>query len=49
MQSIPLSLHSMLINERMTQRKTEFSATLQAWIEGKEDNKNIKADFLVLH
>ena len=29
--------------------KLNFVATLQHWIGGKEDNKNIKADFLVLH
>ena len=43
--AIPFSLLSMLINERMTQRETEFSATLQHWIGGKEDNKNVNVDF----
>ena len=31
------------------QWETEFFATLQHWTGGKEDNKNMKADFLVLH
>ena len=38
-------VNSMLINERLTQWETEFFATLQHWIGGKEDNKNIKVDF----
>ena len=42
-------VNSMLINERLTQRETEFFATLQHSIGGQEDNKNIKVDFLVLH
>ena len=45
----PLSLYLMLIFEQLTQRKISFFANLQHWIEGKEDNKNIKVDFLVLH
>ena len=40
----PLSLHLMVIYERLTQRGTEFFATLQHWIWDKEDNKNIKVD-----
>ena len=35
----------MLINERLMQPETEFFATLQHGIGGKEDNKNIKVDF----
>ena len=45
----PLPLHFMLIYERLTQRGTGFFATLQHRIGAKEDNKNIKVDFLVLH
>ena len=41
------SLHWMLINEWLSKGETEFSATLQHWIGGKEVN-NIKADILVL-
>ena len=41
----PFFLHWMLINERLKQRETKFFATLQHWIGGKEDNKNIKVDF----
>ena len=44
-----LSLHLMLIYERLTQRGIEFFAILQHFIVGKEDNKNIEVDFLVLH
>ena len=44
-----LSLHLMLIYERLTQRGIEFFAILQHLIVGKEDNKNIEVDFLVLH
>ena len=47
--AIRFSLYLMLINERVTQRETEVFATLQHWIWGKEDNKNIKADILVLN
>ena len=47
--TIPSLLHLMLIYEQLTQRGTKFFATLQHWIGGKEDNKNIKVDFLVLH
>ena len=49
-----LSPHSMLINERLSQQETEFYtkestiATLQHWIGGKENNGNIKVDFLEL-
>ena len=46
---LPLSLHLMLIYERLTQQKTEFFATLQHLVGVKEDNKNVKKDFLVLH
>ena len=42
----PLSLYLMLIYERLTQQGTNVFATLQHRIEGKEDNKNIKVDFL---
>ena len=46
LQSAPLlSLHLMLIYERLTQRATGFLAILQHLIEGKEDSKNIKVDF----
>ena len=38
----------MLINERLTQRETEFFATLQHRIGGSEDNKNIKVDFFAV-
>ena len=44
-----LSLHLMLIYERLTQRGIEFFAILQHLIVGKQDNKNIEVDFLVLH
>ena len=40
----PLSLHLMLIYERLTQRRTNFFATLQHSIVGKEGNKNIRVD-----
>ena len=46
---LPLSLHLMLIYERLMQRKTEFFATLQHLVGVKEDNKNVKKCFLVLH
>ena len=45
----PLSLHIILIFERLMHWGTKFFATLQDWIGGKDDNKNIKVDFLVLH
>ena len=51
----PLSPHSMLISERLTQRETEFStkeptvATLPHGIGGKVGIGNIKVDFFVLH
>ena len=51
----PLSPHSMLINERLTQRENRFStkqrtiATLEHCNWGKWGNGNIKVDFLVLH
>ena len=44
-----LFLHLMLIYEGLTQRGIKFFATLQHWTQGKEDNKNIKVDFLMLH
>ena len=31
------------------QRRNESFANLQQWIGGKEDNKNIKVDFLLFH
>ena len=46
---LPLSLHLMLIYERLMQRKTEFFAALQHLVGVKEDNKNVKKCFLVLH
>ena len=49
LQSPSLFIQWMLINEKLTQRDTEFFATLQHWTGSKEVNKNIKADFLVLH
>ena len=51
----PLSSHSMLINEGLTQLETGFFAkeptiaTLQHWIGGEGSNGNITVDFLVLH
>ena len=40
----PLSLYLMLIYERLTQRRTNYFATLQHSIGGKEGNKNTKVD-----
>ena len=43
-------IHKMSKNKawRLKQRETEFFATLQHSIGDKEDNNNIKVDFLVL-
>ena len=35
--------------DQWTTDAARFFATLQHWIGGKEDNKNIKVDFLVWH
>ena len=49
-QSPPLSLHLMLIYERLTQRVTEYLLLCNIELGVKKDNnKNIKVDFLVLH